>query len=261
MPNPVRTLARPMLGSMFVLGGMDQLQNPEPKVPVADPVAPEVAETAGFGDVDTATLVQVNGAVQVIGGLALALGKAPRTAATLLAASLVPTTLAAHRFWDEQDPNVRAQQQVHFFKNVGLLGGLLVTTQDTEGRPSATWAAKHSIDLAGLKAAETAAKAETTRVRAEKAASEASLGAKLAASEKKADLATSIARGAAKVAAAAVGAATGMFGKRAGQQVRYTADRATKQAQLARAKTVPDLIDLTGKAASKAADKAFASSS
>ena len=53
----------------------------------------------------------------------LATGKFPRLSSLALAASLVPTTLAGHRFWEESDPQVKAQQQIHFFKNVSMLGG------------------------------------------------------------------------------------------------------------------------------------------
>ncbi len=40
----VRRLARPLLASMFVTGGVDSLRNPAQKVPAADPVAPRIAE-------------------------------------------------------------------------------------------------------------------------------------------------------------------------------------------------------------------------
>jgi putative oxidoreductase len=45
--------------------------------------------------------------VQVVGGALLALGKAPRLAASALAGSLIPTTLAWHAYWEHQDPTAR----------------------------------------------------------------------------------------------------------------------------------------------------------
>jgi len=42
-----------------------------------------------------------------------------------LAGSLIPTTAAGHRFWEESDPSTRAQQTIHFLKNAAMLGGLL----------------------------------------------------------------------------------------------------------------------------------------
>ncbi len=60
------------------------------------------------------------------GGAALALGIVPRAAAAGLIASLVPTTLAGHRFWEEEDPQARRMQLTQFLKNLGLIGGLVL---------------------------------------------------------------------------------------------------------------------------------------
>ena len=60
----------------------------------------------------------------------LALGRAPRLAALALAASLVPTTAAAHLYWTIEDPVARQQQKIQFWKNSGLMGGLLLTVLD-----------------------------------------------------------------------------------------------------------------------------------
>ncbi|HEU5107382.1 MAG TPA: DoxX family protein, partial [Micromonosporaceae bacterium] len=35
---------------------------------------------------------------------------------------------------------------VHFMKNMGLLGGLLLAAADTEGRPGLRWRAAHAAD-------------------------------------------------------------------------------------------------------------------
>lgn len=93
--------------------------------------------------VETATFVQANGAVQVAAGILLSTGKAPRLASAALAATLVPTTLAGHRFW-EHEGTERAAHRTHFLKNVGLLGGLLLAAVDTEGRPGLAWRAKRA---------------------------------------------------------------------------------------------------------------------
>jgi hypothetical protein len=80
--------------------------------------------------------------VQIAGGVLLATGKFRRPAALALIGSIVPTTYAGHRFWEELDPATRAQQKMHFLKNVGLLGGLILAAFDTEGEPSLAWRAK-----------------------------------------------------------------------------------------------------------------------
>ena len=147
----VRAIARPMLGSMFIYGGLDSLRHAGAKVARANTVVAPLDESVGrpLGvSPDTETLVRVNGAGQVAAGVALSLGKVPRVAALALAASLVPTTLAGHRFWEESDASARAGQTIHFLKNVSMLGGLLIAADDTGGRPSIPWRIHEAVDHA-----------------------------------------------------------------------------------------------------------------
>ncbi len=143
-----RKIARPMLASMFVTGGIDAVREPESKQHIAEPVAPKVAGSLGLPADDTVLLVKINGAVQLGAGLLLATGRLPRLAAVTLAVSLVPTTLAGHRFWEEDDETARNGQKVHFLKNVSMLGGLVLAATDTEGRPSLAWRARRTAQRA-----------------------------------------------------------------------------------------------------------------
>jgi uncharacterized membrane protein YphA (DoxX/SURF4 family) len=148
----VRALARPLLSILFVVQGAKAIRDPEPLVakaqPVADRFVPLIQKVAPpqVGDRipdSTANLVRLNGAAQLLGGLALATGRGRRLGATLLAGSLVPTTLAGHSFWQESDKNARAAQKVQFMKNLGLMGGLMLAAVDTEGKPGVAWRATH----------------------------------------------------------------------------------------------------------------------
>ena len=139
-----------MLASMFVVGGVNALKNTEMAAqrakPVTDTVIPLAQKLAPNAPIptDPKTLVRANAAVQLAAGLALATGRMPRRSALTLAASLVPTTAAGHRFWEESDPDRKSNQRIHFFKNVSMLGGLLIAGVDTEGRPGLAWRAKHA---------------------------------------------------------------------------------------------------------------------
>ncbi len=150
----VRRIARPMLAAMFVVGGLDQLKHPSRKTETAAPLVEKMAPVLGLPD-DTELLVRANGAAMVGAGSLLALGRLPRIASAVLAATLVPTTIAAHSFWQEQDPQVRAQQKVQFMKNLGLLGGLLLAAVDTEGRPGLAYRAHMVGDTAQRTARQT----------------------------------------------------------------------------------------------------------
>lgn len=129
---------------------------------VHDAAAPVRRVAIGGLDLEDETYVRINGAVQVGAGLLLAVGKAPRLASTALAASLVPTTIAGHRFW-EYEGDERTAQQIHFMKNVGLLGGLLLAAVDTEGRPGLAWRARHLRDDSGVIATAAAASASVAK--------------------------------------------------------------------------------------------------
>ncbi len=142
-----------MLSSMFISGGINSLKNADYLAkraePVTEKVTPVVEKTTSMPvSLDSKQWVQLNGAVHVVGGALLAMGKVPRLAALALAVSLVPTTAAGHRFWEESDPQQRSNQQVHFLKNVSMMGGLLLAAVDTEGRPSIAWRAKRQADKA-----------------------------------------------------------------------------------------------------------------
>ncbi|BAH48948.1 DoxX family protein [Rhodococcus opacus] len=149
----VRRIARPLLSAIFISGGIDALRNPAQKAQAAAPLIDKSTEALP-GSVtqkipsDPETLIKINAAVQIGGGVLLATGKAPRLASLALAGSLVPTTVVGHDFWNETDPAKKAAQRTQFLKNVSLLGGLLIAAVDTEGKPSLGWrgrrAARHA---------------------------------------------------------------------------------------------------------------------
>jgi uncharacterized membrane protein YphA (DoxX/SURF4 family) len=118
------SVSRPLLASMFIYGGIDAVRHPEGKVARAVHVTDPLTEVAPV-DADPVDLIRVNGAAQIGAGLLLATGRVPRLSATVLAGSLVLTTLAGHRFWEEREPNARSQQRIQFLKNLSMLGGLL----------------------------------------------------------------------------------------------------------------------------------------
>jgi uncharacterized membrane protein YphA (DoxX/SURF4 family) len=77
----------------------------------------------------------------------------------VLAATLVPTTAAGHRFWEEHDPTAKGQQRLHFFKNVSMLGGLLIAAGDTDGKPGVAWRTRRAAKDARREAKHLAASA------------------------------------------------------------------------------------------------------
>jgi putative oxidoreductase len=150
----IRLVARPMLASTFVYGGINALRNAGALAPAAKPVNDEIR---GIADKvapsvpipkDDVTLVRINAGVHILAGLGLATGRAPRLSSLALAATVLPTTMAGHPFWQEKDKGARAQQMTHFFKNLSMLGGLVIAAIDTEGKPGVAWRAQHAVGSA-----------------------------------------------------------------------------------------------------------------
>lgn len=167
-----------MVAAIFISGGVDSLRNPSSKAPAAEGVATTLADRIpALADQDTESLVRINAGVQLAAGTMLAFGRFPRLSALALAASVVPTTAAAHRFWEIDEPMSRAQQRIHFLKNTSILGGLLLAAADTEGKPGIGWRTRHTAEHAE-------AAIERSRRKARRAARvarrEAKLGAKAA---------------------------------------------------------------------------------
>jgi len=143
-----RLIARPMLASIFLVGAAAALKNTSAPAAKADPVTSRLVPLARKAGIplpeDPETLVKLNAGVQVGAGLALATGRAPRLSAAVLAGSLIPTTVAGHRYWESDDTATRSQQRLHFFKNVAIVGGLIIAAGDTDGRPGVAWRTRHA---------------------------------------------------------------------------------------------------------------------
>ena len=168
-----------MLASIFVVQGADAFAHPDPLVSHArrftDRVGPALGNVNPNLNADARTLVRLNGAVMAAGGV-LMVTPLRRAAAATVALSLVPTTLAAHSYWEHEEPARRKQQRIQFLKNLGLLGGLLLATGDTEGRPGLRWRTGHLLSEANRSVHR---EARHTRSRARAAAAGTLLGRKL----------------------------------------------------------------------------------
>lgn len=149
-----RLVARPLLSSVFFLGAVNALRNAqavgEKAAPVTDrlvPAAEKAVHSAAPSvpvPTDPVAWVRINAGVQLLAASALATNRSPRLAATVLAVSLVPTTIAGHPFWNETDPTAKRTQRLQFVKNSSILGGLILAAVDTEGQPGVAWRARRA---------------------------------------------------------------------------------------------------------------------
>ena len=139
----VRRIARPLLSAAFIGQGIEALRDVKPAAEVVQPTLdglqslPEsVAQKVPD---DPMTVARITAAAQIGGGLLLATGKVPRVAAAVLAATVIPANLGRHMFWEETDPALKAEKRRAFLTDVSLIGGLVLASADTAGKPSLGW--------------------------------------------------------------------------------------------------------------------------
>jgi uncharacterized membrane protein YphA (DoxX/SURF4 family) len=146
----LRRIARPLLSVAFIGQGVNSLLNPKS---AAQAAAPAVDGLHSLPDPlgsripsDPETVARINAAVQVGGGLLLATGKLPRVASAALALTVLPANLGRHSFWNEPDPELKGQKRQQFLTDLSLVGGLLIASADTAGKPSLGWRGRRAAE-------------------------------------------------------------------------------------------------------------------
>ena len=148
----IRRIARPLLSAVFIGHGIEALRSPQRAAETARPTVeglrklPEPAATKLPQDPET--LARINAAGQGGGGLPLASGKLPRVASAALALTVVPGSLGGHMFWSDTDPQRKAEQRRAFLTDLSLIGGLMIASVDTEGKPSLGWRGRRAAERA-----------------------------------------------------------------------------------------------------------------
>ena len=100
--------------------------------------APQMAwiqDIASWGIAHVATLLLLAVLFALLGGLLVFLGFAIRLGAFLLFCVTLSVTFVFHYFWNFQEPQ-RAIEMMHFMKNLGIMGGLLVILSRGNGDSS-----------------------------------------------------------------------------------------------------------------------------
>lgn len=116
----IRGVARRLLGVTFVVGGVEALRDTDRRA--------SRARDVGLDSVaDPQTVARAFAGAQVAAGTLLVLGRFQRLSSLALAATLVPDSLTVHAFWTEHDKQDREVQRTMFVRDIGLLGGLLVS--------------------------------------------------------------------------------------------------------------------------------------
>ena len=137
-----------MLASIFIVQGYDTLRHPEKVAARADKVVGPLKQRVSALPDDTEQLVRINGAVSWWPARCWRSAASRGCPPWPWRPRWFPTTLAGHPYWETKDEKERAQQRVHFLKNLTMLGGLLIAAADTEGNPSLAWRSRHAVQAA-----------------------------------------------------------------------------------------------------------------
>jgi putative oxidoreductase len=121
--DAILLLGRLLVATMFLPSGITKLSN-------FDGFTTSLADK-GLPHAELWAVAAV--AIEMLAPIALMIGVFPRLTALALIAFVIAATATSHRYWELQEP-LRRAQQINFFKNVGVSGGLLFYFVSGPGR-------------------------------------------------------------------------------------------------------------------------------
>lgn len=109
-------VARVLLAVIFLLSAVGHLTQSKGMAQYAASKGVPAAEAG----------VIASGVVFLLGGLSILLGIWTDLGALAIALTLIPVTFMMHPHWKETDAQAKQGEQIHFNKNLALIGGLLL---------------------------------------------------------------------------------------------------------------------------------------
>jgi len=109
-------LGRVLLGGYFIMNGYNHIKNLNALTGYAQSKGVPTPKMAVF----------VTGLMLLLGGAGVLLGVFVEFSITLLSIFLIGVTFKMHKYWEVTDPMMQMGERVNFYKNLGLLGGVLM---------------------------------------------------------------------------------------------------------------------------------------
>ncbi len=172
----VRRLARPLLATGYVAGGVEAFRNSSAAAEKLDPVLKQVEQVLPQVRPVTANRAQVAqgiAAAQVLAASALALSKLPRLSASVLLGTTAINTYVQYQSADTSTKEAKSNRRNNVFKNLSLVGAVMIASVDTAGNPSLAWRASHLADDVRKNAAKVSKDTKKKFAQAEKAVQDA----------------------------------------------------------------------------------------
>ncbi|PZP28976.1 MAG: DoxX family protein [Kocuria rhizophila] len=172
----VRRLARPLLATGYVAGGVEAFRDSSAAAEKLDPVLKQVEQVLPQVRPVTANRAQVAqgiAAAQVLAASALALSKLPRLSASVLLGTTAINTYVQYQSSDTSTKEAKSNRRNNVFKNLSLVGAVMIASVDTSGNPSLAWRASHLADDVRKNAAKVSKDTKKKFAQAEKAVQDA----------------------------------------------------------------------------------------
>ena len=142
----VRRLARPLLATGYIAGGVEAFRNSsaaaeklEPVVKSLEGLVPQLRPVTA----NRAQLAQGIAAAQVAAASLLAISKFPRLSSSVLLGTTAINTYVEFQNADSSDKQAKTSRRAHAMKNLSLVGAVMIASVDTAGNPSLVWRASH----------------------------------------------------------------------------------------------------------------------
>lgn len=155
----IRTIARPMLASVFVWNGVETLREPQKHLASTEALLSSLRKAlpAEYRDAlpkNPQLVTQGLAGAKVISAVLFGLGKMPRLSATVLSLTQL-VSLLENTPLGRGDNKSQEEARTGLLTDTALLGALAIIAQDTEGKPGLRWRA----DQASKKVAKASKKA------------------------------------------------------------------------------------------------------
>ena len=132
MPDYVQAIGRVLISAVFIV--FRYIQFTHIGNYIANPAVIKVAGMTG-GILSPTVIAYLVATIDLFGGILILVGYQTRWTAMVLIVFVVLTLLLVHTFWTMEGA-ARAANQAHFYKNLGLIGGLLFLIVLGSGRCS-----------------------------------------------------------------------------------------------------------------------------
>ena len=130
MSDTIQLLARALITTVFIIFGYQQFTN------IAGYTAnPNIVKFSGMigGILAPVVIAYLVAAIDLLGGLCVLVGFKTRCASIALIIFVILTLFIAHNFW-VMEGAPRVGNQVNFYKNLAIIGGLLLIYVHGPGR-------------------------------------------------------------------------------------------------------------------------------